>query len=215
MNLQIGTSWLLCSKCKHKLDICTHSWLSLHCYGSLPPLVSQWSPSFPTFCGSQTCRAWGSGGRRDVQLGLSSCADSSPTRTADVGCWWQRTNMCWSRKKELQTCHKRQMHIVCLLREKLPVGFFFVPGCAQILVSLIQRAFLQRETWNRHSVVLTPLAPELQAEHLQRDGNVCHPEQHSAEWNPTLGATITRRAKGFPMTPLAKKRFPAHISLWI
>lgn len=102
MNSQIGTAWVLSSKCKHALDICTHSWLSLHCYGSLPPLVSQWSPSFPTFCGSRTCRAWGSGGRRDVQLGLSSCADSSPTRTADAGCWWQRTNMCWNKKKDQQ-----------------------------------------------------------------------------------------------------------------
>lgn len=61
--------------------------------------------------------------------------------------------------------------------------------------------------------VLTPWAKAVQvtaAEHLQSEGNVCHPGQHSSEWNFTLGETTTRRVTGFPMTPLAitKKTFP-------
>lgn len=45
--------------------------------------------------------------------------------------------------------------------------------------------------------------PSIAAEHLQSEGNVCHPQRHSSEWNFTLGETTTRRATGFPMTPLA------------
>lgn len=67
--------------------------------------------------------------------------------------------------------------------------------------------FLQRTTWNRNSAVLTLWAPAVQAaEHLHSE---CLPS-HSTEWNFTLGETTTRRATGFPMTPLAitKKTLP-------
>lgn len=80
----------------------THSWLFRRCYGSLPAPASQSCPFFPTSCGSPTCTAWGSGERRVARSELSGCAGSSPTGSADSGCWWRRMRICWKWKKKEQ-----------------------------------------------------------------------------------------------------------------
>lgn len=80
---------------KINLSKVSHSLLFHHCYGNHPPLASQLCLSFPTSCGSQTCRVLGSGWRTDDRPEYSDCADSSPTGAASAGCWLQRTNMCW------------------------------------------------------------------------------------------------------------------------